>query len=531
MKIRSASAIFFSIGYLALSFNAMAAPPTPVNLSSLCDSIASGELSLDFIKIMQDHEAMADPRLQALRKDLLKMPINQAFLNRELVANTTYTYSTELKCDPALDQHGIGFCHIFGIEALLRYSMPNKMPQSDTYLGFYHFFEQYNEIQNEIIDSGITSLANRNRDALTSSISQGGYFQWDAHLLNKYGTVPKFVMPDTYSILDPTTMMADLNRESNYTTKLLVEAAARGATAKEKGEIKLAGMTRFWTLLVTYLGVPPSEFEVPASALVEQPPALPAPDLKPKNDFVNPMSIGTVSLGRVVEKKAPETAPASPETMVKFTPLDFMKKFTNFDADTYITVGSYPQLEENKFYSFKKGHPGNNDPGAYTTLQILNVSVSRMKELLKETLASGVPVPFASDVTVDVDNATGIGHPQIYLRSEAFGLTPEEWAKQFTRKEMNLFQLSQADHEMTFLGFNQTGDMSEPDQYDVLNSWGANVGIVKDKNGVSKPGHLCLKKEWLDKNLYEISIPRKQLSPAENEMTKDPHSIDKGHTL
>jgi len=122
----------------------------------------------------------------------------------ENAAKLQYDFSVEIQTLPVTNQKSSGRCWLFAALNVLREQAAKKMNVEDfelsqSYLAFWDKFERANYFLESVLDTA--SLPTDDR-TVTTILEHGVYDggQWDmfANVVEKYGVVPKCVMPEGY---------------------------------------------------------------------------------------------------------------------------------------------------------------------------------------------------------------------------------------------------------------------------------------------------------------------------------------------
>jgi bleomycin hydrolase len=204
-----------------------------------------------------------EPRNRLARNAVTKSSIQSVALNRRVVVGTNHTYSHVLKSNESTQQSRSGRCwlfaglNLFRVEAMQRLNV-DKFELSQSYLMFWDKLEKANYFLETILTTLDEPVNGRLLMFLLQQPLQDGG-QWDmfVNLVEKYGVVPKAVMPETESSANTGPMT------SRMTTLLREDAAelrrmhAAGAGAEELRQRKQALLGDFYRMLCIHLGEPP----------------------------------------------------------------------------------------------------------------------------------------------------------------------------------------------------------------------------------------------------------------------------------
>src|SRR6266545_5999438 len=228
-------------------------------------NMASHGITHEQIRSFQENFAR-DPRNRLARNAVTKSSIQSVALNREVVAGANHTFSHMLKSNDATAQSRSGRCwlfaglNLFRVEAMKRLNV-DKFELSQSYLMFWDKLEKANYFLETILAT-LDEPANGRllMFLLQQPLQDGG--QWDmfVNLVEKYGVVPKSVMPEAESSGNTGAMT------SRMTTLLREDAAelrrmyASGVGIDDLRERKQTLLGDFYRMLCIHLGEPPQSF-------------------------------------------------------------------------------------------------------------------------------------------------------------------------------------------------------------------------------------------------------------------------------
>jgi len=449
------------------------------------------------------------------------MGLDAVALNQSIIKmhNLNPGYTNKLNTLPIKDQHQTGQCWDFSECTVQEMVSQGKLPAgselSETYVWFYSLLEQGNLYFERIVqnaDSRLTAEVTRN--LLTPSFSEGGEFAQYAAIVDIYGLVPKNLMPDTSGTVLAGQISKELFRQMASTGSEMYQAIldfrqsvstspsgelsnnqrtallrARVKLSQDKSvelekklrEIKTKGMAAVLQILTDHLRTPPSSFELPVDAQ-----------------------------GRIVAK---ENAQKSGIKMKTFTPQEY-RDYIGFKSQDYVVVSSSPLQPYGQHFVF----PGStfgvpSEDGKIKDLETLNLPIERLAELVKTSIDAKFPVWYGADAGNDIDNKSGIMHPDIRQYSEAYGKGPASKTPDLTRTELLYFRVGSPNHAMVFVGYDRPDPKSKQAFVKALtqNSWGVRAG----DNGFYHTYY-----EWFAKHVYEIVVPFSILSDEEKALFK-----------
>ncbi len=179
----------------------------------------------------------------------------------------TPVFSIELDTGKVANQKQSGRCWMFAALNTMRHHLADLFNLSDfelsqNYTNFWDKFEKANYFYQNVLDTADQPLTSRKVAFLTATPQQDGG-QWDmlCAIIEKYGIVPRSVMPETYNSSKSSELNSTLNK------KLRKDAVTlRGLTAKGASDDKIAAardkmLGEVYRLLCYTLGEPAQKFD------------------------------------------------------------------------------------------------------------------------------------------------------------------------------------------------------------------------------------------------------------------------------
>ena len=218
--------------------------------------------------------------LQSIQKEVTAQPVNRALANAvagnsldQLARNhdndrmlDTY-FSVETPKQSITNQRSSGRCWMFSGMNVLRYNYTHQhgdslqLEFSQAYLFFWDQLEKANLMLQGCVDTGKKPIDDpRVQFFFHHPISDGGTFCGVSDLAEKYGLVPKEMMPESYSS-DNTSQAARLIssklREYGLQLRDMVQKDARQAAIDKA---KASMLAQVYKMLVMTIGEPPQQF-------------------------------------------------------------------------------------------------------------------------------------------------------------------------------------------------------------------------------------------------------------------------------
>ena len=151
-----------------------------------------------------------NPENKVIARSAQRSGVLEASYNDRVQSELTRVFSTELDTDNVTNQKHSGRCWEFATLNVLRHAFGKKYKAKNfTFSQAYNFFwdkiERANMFYNRILDSADMPLDSRQvKTDLDFAGSDGGQFQMAAALVEKYGVVPSYAMPETFNTNDTT---------------------------------------------------------------------------------------------------------------------------------------------------------------------------------------------------------------------------------------------------------------------------------------------------------------------------------------
>ena len=382
-------------------------------------------------------------------------------LNHKAIANMHYHFSEEIDVGKVTNQKKTGRCWMFGALNCVRYSISNSLQMeekdfelSQNFIFFWDKLEKSNLFLENIIATIDKDLENHEVIGLLSApIHEGGRWGLFVKIIEKYGVVPKYVMPDTNASEDSKTLNQILFEKTRQFAKVLREMYREGKSIEVIRDEKENMLVDIYNILCHFLGEPPKFFDFEYKNV--------------KGEFIRDRSI---------------------------TPLDFYNKYSKVKAKDYIILTNYPTEDKpfGKTYSLKyHGNVVDDEPIKY-----LNIDINTMKELAIAQIKGGEQVSFGCDVGKMSHREFGIMDINLFNYETVLNT-------KFTMDKTDRvnYKASGSAHVMTFTGVNLVD--GKPNRWKVQNSWGEEAG---------NKGFYIMSDEWFNEYVFRVAINKKYAS-------------------
>lgn len=365
-------------------------------------------------------------------------------------------FEIEVETGSVTDQKRSGRCWLFATLNDLRHEASKKLKLDDfefsqNYCAFWDRFEKINAHLENVIRFADRSLTDRLAQAMTiwDQPEDGGWVSYADYVINKYGLVPKDIMPETVNSNNTNGLNAILKRLMAKYAAELRPLAQRDAEQARRRKIEM--MAEVYRLLAQAFGRPPMKFSWSYK------------DKKKNYHEINDI-----------------------------TPLEFKKKLVR--PVNYVTIMNNPLLEYGKLYKYPRDL-ATNMVGRNPVW--LNLPFTKINPLIIQQLKDKKTVPFACLISnVDTRNDDGFLICDGYDFKDLVGVDLS-----LSRADDIQYTYEGADHEMLLTGVTTSND--KPAWWKVENSWGS-------KNDFNK-GYYTMSNEWWERYGYSISMPKRDL--------------------
>jgi bleomycin hydrolase len=402
-----------------------------------------------------------------------KTDIRSVALNRDRVQAISHAYSNVVKSGKTTSQFVSGRCWLFAGLNLFRMTAAERLGLEDfelsqTYMMFWDKFEKSNLFLEQIIDNPQLEVGSRLLDWLCATpLNDGG--QWDmfSNLIDKYGVIPKRIMPETFSSSNSAVMNQHITQKLRREAQVLRERMQRGDSIEATRAYKDSVIDDIYRMLTIHLGVPPTSFE-----------------------------------WKWVDKEHKF------HTDGEITPQQFLSRYCPIDLHDKACLIHCPQGSKQIPAHYTVGFLGNVAGGK--EISYLNLPIETLKAAAVQMILDGKPVWFGCDVGKHLDRELGVLDLDLFDTELLYGtaLLQEKAAR------LDYGQ-SLMTHAMVLVGVDLTHE-GKPKQWRVENSWGEAVG---------EAGYLTMTDAWFDQYVYEVAIDKQYISQDVLDLLNTPATV------
>lgn len=370
----------------------------------------------------------------------------------------TPVFSIDLDTGKVANQKQSGRCWMFAALNTMRHHLADLFKLSDfelsqNYTNFWDKFEKANYFYENVLATADQPTSSRKVAWLMTTPQQDGG-QWDmlVALIQKYGIVPKSVMPETYNSSKSAEINSTLNLKLRKDAVELRELVAAGTSDDAIQERKEKMLNEVYRMLAYAFGEPVSHF-----------------DWEYRDD-----------------KKQYHIDQ-------NLTPQSFFEKYVGWNLDDYVSIINAPTDDKPYNHTYTIEMLGNVLGGR--EVKHLNVSMADFKQLAIKQLQAGQSVWFGCDVGKSSDRQKGVMATDVYNKDELFDVDLA-----MSKAERLDYGESLMTHAMVITGVDLVD--GQPTKWKVENSWGDKVG---------SKGFFVMSDAWMDEYCYQVVVNKEFL--------------------
>ncbi|WP_269411546.1 C1 family peptidase [Lentibacillus daqui] len=416
----------------------------------------SENISKDMINELS--EAIHDhPESEVIMHAIKKNGFQAATENMASSIEMNPVFSEELDTGKAFNQEQSGRCWMFAALNTFSHKLNKQFNLKDfelsqNYVNFWDKFEKANYFYENILETADQPLEGRLVAWLLTTPQQDGG-QWDmfVSLIEKYGVVPKKVMPETFHSRKSSELNHLLNAKLRKDAIQLRKLQQEGKDNLQ--QVKADMLSEVYKLLVYALGEPPKTF-----------------DFEYRDE------------AEVFHREQ------------DLTPQTFFQKYVDVDLNDYVSIIHAPTQDKPYGKTYTVQYLGNVVGG--TPIKYLNVDMETLKNLAIQQIKDKESVWFGCDVGQDSNRKDGVMDTALYDYEKALG-----YSTKMSKAERLDYHDGMLTHAMVLTGVNLVDD--KPNRWKVENSWGEKVG---------NKGYFVMSDDWMDEYTYQVVINKKFLS-------------------
>ena len=419
----------------------------------------TGGISSKMLGEIQKQNKMTQAE-NALANAIAANSIDNLAQNRNNAAELDTYFSIETPKQTITDQKSSGRCWMFSGMNVLRANFAKRTDSlrvefSQAYLFFYDQLEKANLFLQGVIDTGKKPIDDqRVQFFFKNPINDGGTFCGVADLTEKYGLVPKQVMPESYSSDNTSKMARLISSRLREDGLILRKMVAEGKKAADIEKAKTEMLATVYRMLALTIGEPPTQFTY-------------------------------------AHRNKDGKAVGEPKT---YTPQEFFKEVVGDKLNgTFIMVMNDPRRPYYKTYEVeldRHTYDGHN-------WKYLNLPMDDIEQLAIASLKDGRKLYSSYDVGKMLDRKRGYGDTENFdygsLMGTTFGMNKAERISTFD---------SGSTHAMTLTAVDLDAN-GKAKKWKVENSWGASWG---------QQGCMIMSDRWFREYMFRLVVDKKYVS-------------------
>lgn len=428
-------------------------------------------ISIDLISIREEYaRSLQDPLAEVMRNAIIANGIEKVAFNTAVSIGLQNNFNVEIKSGKITSQEKSGRCWVFAGLNFFRNKIAQKLNIEDfefsqNFPMFYDKLEKANYFLESIIATAHEDIYSRIiMWLLHDPLQDGG--QWDmfVNLINKYGAVPKSIMPETFHSSNSALMNQLLTTQLRQWASELRKKYNEGTNTEQLRIFKTGYIASFYRLLCYFLGEPPGEFYF---------------EYRDKS--------------------------GDHQRLDRLTPLKFFKEFVGADLDEYVSLIHAPTPDKPFGKTYTVQFLGNVKEGK--RVLYLNTELEQLKHATVNQLKDNEPVWFGCDVRLQTEKQKGLMDHDIFLYNRALGTEYK-----LDKSDRLLYGESLLTHAMIFTGVNLSD--GKPTRWKVENSWGEERG---------EKGFFIMSDNWFDEYNYQVVIHKNYLTKEmKNQLKLEP---------
>ncbi len=397
-----------------------------------------------------------DASVKAIRNAVSNNDMSKLVLNRENAGKVDHYFKYKVDVKGITDQKSSGRCWMFTGLNVLRPKVMEKynissFEFSTNHLFFWDQFEKANLFLQAIIDHKDKPMDDKTVEWLFKNpIGDGGVWNSLTNLVDKYGVVPKEVMPETKNSESTRWMSRLVRRKLREDGIELRKMAEKKADVNKLQERKIEMLGDIYKMLAINLGEPPTEFNW---------------RYKDKDNNISELK--------------------------KYTPISFFKEaLPDVSFDNYIMLMNDPSRDYYKLYEIE--YDRNVMEGKNWIY--INLPADDLKKYALTSIKNNEAMYASCDVGKQLNKDEGLLSLQNFDYESIYGVKFG-----MDKKDRIISFESGSSHGMALIAVDVDKN-EKPVKWQFENSWGASAG---------HNGYLTFTDEWFNEYMFRVVVLKK----------------------
>lgn len=207
------------------------------------------------------------PSANVIARAVQKNGVNAVSENYAAKRDLNRAFSLDLETGKVTNQKRSGRCWLFSALNTMRHDFAKKYNVKDfqfsqNYNSFYDRLEKANKFYETVIETAVLPFSDRHVAELFSMPDgDGGQWANAAALIDKYGVVPRSIMPETYNSEKTDEISEILTLKLRKDGLALRNLTNNGTSKAEVNKVKKEYLNQVYRMLVYVFGEPPVNFD------------------------------------------------------------------------------------------------------------------------------------------------------------------------------------------------------------------------------------------------------------------------------
>ncbi|MDZ7723795.1 MAG: C1 family peptidase [candidate division KSB1 bacterium] len=425
---------------------------------AVCSYASDSAITDDMLQSFKENLSK-DTHFKAAQNAVAHNDVRDIARNRDMQGKIDDLFTDKIDVDPVTDQQSSGRCWLFTSLNVLRPKVMETLNVksfefSENYSYFWDQLEKANLFLENVISTRDKDITDRKVEWLfRHPIGDGGLWNNAVAVIEKYGMVPKSVMPESHNSENTRVMRYVVRQKLRRAALAIRDLHEQGADLEQLRQRKQQALTDVYKLLVLHLGEPPESFTW---------------RYRDKDDSLH----------------AAKT----------YTPMSFYNEVVGTDLNDYVMLMHDPTREFYKLYEIEWDR-NRYDAQNWT---YVNLPLDELKQMAVTSIRDHEAMYFSCDVGKQMDRDAGILSIDNYEYEALFGVPLS-----MSKKQRILSRQSGSSHAMSLMGVDTTADGSVR-KWLLENSWGKESG---------HNGFMIMTDEWFDEYMFRLVV-KKEFVPA-----------------